>query len=94
MRKAGIGDTPHTSNLSLGFKGRVDKVASDDERTITTMCGHHMISKSVVAHHVHRLKDKTISPLEAAVDMSRQCTCGAFNTVRAARILKELADKN
>lgn len=28
---------------------------------------------------------------EAAVELGKQCTCNIFNTVRAARIIKELA---
>ncbi len=91
IRKAGIGETPHTTNLSLGFMGKREKAASDEERLITTMCGHHMISKTIVTHMVKRIRDERITPLEAAIDMSRQCTCGAFNTVRAARILEQLA---
>ena len=91
IKKAGLGENPHTTNLSLGFMGRVEKVASDEERLITTMCGHHMISKTIVSHHLERIKEGLVSPLDAAIDMSRQCTCGAFNTVRAARILRDLA---
>ena len=49
-----------------------------------------MISKTIVTHMVKRIRDERITPLEAAIDMSRQCTCGAFNTVRAARILEQL----
>jgi len=93
VRRAGVGEMPHTSNLSLGFMGKVERAASEDERLITTMCGHHMVSKSLVGHHVKRIKEGSTTPLEAAIDMSRQCTCGAFNTVRAARILEELANK-
>lgn len=91
VREAGIAETPHTTNLSLGFMGKQEKAASKDERLITTMCGHHMISKSLVGYMINRIRDGRITPLEAAMDMSRQCTCGAFNTVRAARILGELS---
>jgi len=90
IRLAGLGEKPHTTNLSLGFMGKLEKAASDEERLITTMCGHNMISKTIVTHMVKRIRDERITPLEAAIDMSRQCTCGAFNTVRAARILEQL----
>jgi hypothetical protein len=91
VQRAGIGDTPHTTNLSLGFMGKLEQAASDNERLITTMCGHHMISKTLVPHMVKRIRDGRITPLEAAMDMSRQCTCGAFNTIRASRILEQFA---
>lgn len=93
MRRAGVGECPHTSNLALGFMGRTEKVAPDDVRLITTMCGHHMISRRIVEHLIGMVKGGRITPMEAAIRLSRQCTCGAFNTVRAAKIIEELAKK-
>lgn len=106
VRQVGIGETPHTTHLSLGFMGRLEMAASEKERLITTMCGHHMISKNIVSHMVRQIREKRISPymidinsvdffpeaMDAAREMSRQCTCGAFNTLRAARILEYLAN--
>ncbi len=93
MRKAEVGEHPHTSNLALGFMGRVERVAPDDVRLITTMCGHHMISRRIVEHLIGMVREGRITPMEAAIRMSRQCTCGAFNTIRAAQIIEELAKK-
>lgn len=93
MRRAGVGDHPHTSNLALGFMGRREKAASDDTRLVTTMCGHHMISGRIVEHLLEMIKKGRITPMEAAIRLSKQCTCGAFNTVRAAQILDQLAGK-
>lgn len=93
MRKAGVSDYPHTTNLALGFFGQREKAASDDVRLVTTMCGHHMISGNVVKHLLKMIKDKRTTPMDAAITMSKQCTCGAFNTVRAAQILEQLAKK-
>lgn len=90
MKRAGVGDHPHTTNLALGFMGRKEKAASDEVRLVTTMCGHHMISKNIVKHLLDMIKNGRTTPMEAAIKLSKQCTCGAFNTVRAARILKEL----
>lgn len=93
MGRAGVGDHPHTSNLALGFMGRREKAASDDTRLITTMCGHHMISGRIVEHLLNMIKKDRTTPMEAAIRLSKQCTCGAFNTVRAAQILEQLANK-
>lgn len=93
MEKAGVGDYPHTSNLALGFMGRREKAASDDVRLITTMCGHHMISNGITKHLLEMIKNDRITPMEAAIRLSKQCTCGAFNTVRAAEIFEQLAKK-
>ena len=91
MREAGVGDYPHTSNIALGFMGRREKAASDDARLITTMCGHHMISSGIAEHLLKMIKDGRITPMDAAIRLSKQCTCGAFNTVRAAQLLEQLA---
>jgi hypothetical protein len=91
IKKAGIGEHPHTTNLALGFMGKRDKAASDDVRLITTMCGHHMISKNVTEHSLKMIKEGRITPMDAAIRLSKQCTCGAFNTVRAAHLLEQLA---
>lgn len=93
MRKAGLGDYPHTTGLALGFMGKREKAASDDVRLITTMCGHHMISKNIVKHLLNMIEDERITSMEAAIRLSKQCTCGAFNTVRAAKIFDQLARK-
>jgi len=93
MKRAGVGDYPHTTNLALGFMGKLEKVASDDVRLITTMCGHHMISKRIVENLMEMMKDGRTTPMDAAIRLSKQCTCGAFNTVRAAQILGQLAGK-
>lgn len=93
MRRAGVGDHPHTSNLALGFMGRRERAASDETRLVTTMCGHHMISGRIVEHMLEMIKSDRITPMGAAIRLSKQCTCGAFNTVRAAQILEHLANK-
>ena len=93
MERAGVGDHPHTSNLALGFMGRREKAASDDVRLVTTMCGHHMISGRITEHLLEMIKKGRTTPMEAAIKLSKQCTCGAFNTVRAAQILDQLTNK-
>lgn len=93
MREAGLGDHPHTSNLALGFMGRREKAASDDVRLVTTMCGHHMISGRIVEYLVEAIRKGRTTPMDAAIKLSRQCTCGAFNTVRAAQILGQLSEE-
>ena len=93
MKMSGLGDNPHTSNLALGFMGKKYKAAPDNVRLITTMCGHHMISRGIVEHLQELIKNDRITPMEAAIRLSKQCTCGAFNTVRAAQILEQLSRK-
>ena len=93
VKKAGVADYPHTANITIGFMGKKSLAAPDDIRQVTTMCGHHMISGKIVEHLVERVKSGRVTPLEAAVQVSKQCTCGAFNTKRAEKIFEELAKK-
>lgn len=37
-----VGLTPHSVNLSLGVRGRTERLPSRRVLEITTMCGHHM----------------------------------------------------
>lgn len=91
MQKAAVGDYPHTSNLALGFMGKREKAATDDVRLFTTMCGHHMISTNIVKNLLEMIRGDRISAMDAAIRLSKQCTCGAFNTVRAAQIFDQLS---
>jgi hypothetical protein len=91
VRQASVGEFPHTVNLALGFMGRREKAPSDDARLITTMCGHAMISEDIVKHLLNRIKEGRLESMEAAVLLAKQCTCGAFNTVRAAELFEQLS---
>ncbi len=93
VKQAGVGDYPHTANVTIGFMGRREKAAPEDVRLITTMCGHHMISGRIVEHLVGMISAGRATPMQAAVQVSRQCTCGAFNTQRACKIFEEIAKK-
>jgi hypothetical protein len=93
VKQAGIADYPHTANITIGFMGKKSLTASDDIRQITTMCGHHMISAKIVEYLVEMIKTDRITPIMAAVQVSKQCTCGAFNTRRAATLFEEIAKK-
>ncbi|HIW16519.1 MAG TPA: hypothetical protein H9689_03565, partial [Firmicutes bacterium] len=39
---------PHTVEVSMGIKGRTDRLPEDDLLQITTMCGHGMVSQTLV----------------------------------------------
>lgn len=52
-----------------------------------------MISEGVVNHMLEMIKNDRIAPMMASIRLSRQCTSGAFDTVWAAQILEQLANK-
>jgi hypothetical protein len=93
VKQAGVADYPHTANITIGFMGKTSLADPGDIREVTTMCGHHMISGKIVEHLVEMVKAGRVNPLEASVQVSKQCTCGAFNTRRAEKLFMDLAQK-
>jgi len=88
-RKAGL--KPHSVNYSLGVHGRVEKLPSEGAMEIITMCGHALISKNLVTKLVADMKRGKETSSSAAEILARDCICGIFNPVRAARILEAMA---
>lgn len=89
-KRVGLG-VPHTIEWSMGIWGQSEKLASERELEIMTMCGHAQIPGSLVRHLAGQLKAGNVQPHEAARKMAKQCTCGVFNTDRAAELLTAIA---
>lgn len=81
---------PHTVEHSLGVWGRTDVLPEKRILNVSTMCGHGMVSFNLVRHLAQSVKEG-LPPEDAAREMAKQCHCGVFNPVRAARILRDLA---
>lgn len=90
-REAGV--IPHTINYSLGVWGKKELLPDDDILSITTMCGHHMISPNLVKKLIDDVKRKKISSEEAAWKLATFCPCGIFNQVRAEKLIDELKNR-
>jgi hypothetical protein len=88
-----IGLSPHTVGLSLGIHGRIEKLPDEKILDITTMCGHHMVSHHLVNKMMREVNNKKKTCGEAAVELSRQCLCGAFNPYRAEKLLTRMTSK-
>jgi len=65
----------------------------EDILSITTMCGHHMISPNLVKKLVEDVKKGKITPEKAAWKLATFCPCGIFNHVRAEKLIEELKNK-
>jgi hypothetical protein len=90
-RKAGI--TRHSVEFSLGFFGALDKLPDRWVLQLSTMCGHGMISFDFATKMMDWVKAGRRTPEDASRYMARFCTCGVFNTTRAARILRTCAHR-
>jgi len=83
----------HTIEYSGGIWGKTEKLPPPEVLEITTMCGHGMISRYLVADVIKRVKTGGMSPKNGAVEIGKQCCCGVFNTDRCEKLLKASADK-
>ena len=81
---------PHTINLALGVWGKTKLLPEPRVLEVTTMCGHHMISKDIAADAMERVKSGATSPEEAAEEIGRLCVCGIFNPKRCGEIFEKL----
>ncbi len=88
-KKAGL--QPHSVHYSLGVHGRVDLLPPKEVLELTTMCGHALVSRHLVMKLVAAIKAGKETGSSAAEKLARDCICGIFNPVRAARILETMA---
>jgi len=84
------GVTRHSVEYSLGFQGRVERLPDRAVLEISTMCGHGMISHSLVRKLCDWVKEGRRTPAEATTYLARFCTCGVFNPPRAEKLFDRL----
>ncbi len=88
-----VGLKPHTILFSLGVWGKKELLPSEDHLRITTLCGHSMVSRTLIDHYVEEIKKGKISPEEAGKKIAKPCPCGIFNIARTVEVLRKLAAK-
>jgi len=86
-----VGLEKHTVNQSLGRWGRTEKLPADPILELNTMCGHGMVTVSLIEEVVEQVKAGGCTPEEGAENLFRPCMCGIFNPHRAGKLLKALA---
>jgi hypothetical protein len=79
----------HSVGYSLGFEGKTEKIPNEQVVMLSTMCGHGMVSHSLAKKMIDFVKENRRTPEQAAAVLTRFCSCGVFNPVRAKRILEE-----
>jgi hypothetical protein len=83
-----VGIHRHSVEYSLGFQGRVDRLPDKTMLEVSTMCGHGMVSHTLVKKLLDWIKEGRRTPQEATKYLARFCICGVFNTTRAAELLE------
>lgn len=86
-----VGLEKHTVNQSLGRWGRTEKLPPDSILELNTMCGHGMVTVSLIEEVVTQVKAGECMPEERAERLFRPCMCVIFNPHRAAKLLKALS---
>jgi len=86
--KAGI--QHHSVEQSLGFWGATDRLPARETLEFNTLCGHGMVSFSLIRKMIELVKLRKLTPAEAAKLMAKCCECGVFNTVRAEILLQRM----
>jgi hypothetical protein len=87
-RQAGL--PMHTVEYSGGVMGRTERLPKGPVLSITTMCGHGLVSANLVKKMAVQVKKGKKSLPEAAAELAKPCMCGVFNAERAERLLMEL----
>ena len=90
-RRAGI--ERHSVEHSLGVWGAKDRLPEREVLEVNTLCGHGMVSFSLIRKMVELLRTRKLTAKEAAGVMARCCECGVFNPVRAEGLLEKMVKR-
>ena len=88
---ARLGLKPHSINYSLDVWGKKEKLPPENVLQFTTMCGHGLISPSLVEHVLERIEKGRMTPEQGVVKLGSPCVCGFFNPERALALLQKIA---
>jgi hypothetical protein len=83
---------PHTISLSAGIHGDKKRLPPKEILEVTTMCGHGMISKKLVANMAEEVKEGKTSTHKASKKLAKPCSCGIFNTARAEELIRRMVN--
>lgn len=83
---------PHTALLSLGTYGKKSLLPEEEVREIVTMCGHSLIGSGLVRSVVEKVRSGEQTPEAGALELTRPCSCGIFNTTRCKELLGEMLE--
>ena len=88
----GNGIERHSVEHSLGFWGSRDRLPEREVLEINTLCGHGMVSFSLIRKMMEHVKMRRLTPKEAAEIMGKCCECAVFNTTRAEHLLEKMLE--
>lgn len=84
----------HSVEYALGFNDPHDHLPDSQVLSLSTMCGHGMVSFNLSKKMIDMVREGRRTPEDAANTLVRFCPCGIYNPDRAKRILEETIVKN
>ncbi len=79
----------HSVEYSIGFNDPHDHLPDSQVLTLSTMCGHGMVSFNLSKKMIDMVREGRRTPEDAANTLVRFCPCGIYNPERAKRILAQ-----
>jgi hypothetical protein len=80
----------HSVEYSLEFNDPHHHLPDAQVLSLSTMCGHGMVSFNLAKKMIEMVREGRRTPEEAANTLVRFCPCGIYNPERAKRILEEI----
>jgi len=90
-RDLGLSPSLHTIEYSLGIWGKVDLLPPAEVLEVSTMCGHGQVAFRLIEKAAADVKAGRTTPAVAAARLAETCVCGVFNPLRAAELLRKMA---
>ncbi|MFW6385037.1 MAG: hypothetical protein ACOCY7_02755 [Halodesulfurarchaeum sp.] len=84
---------PHTARKWLGVYGNRKRLPEKPVRDVSTMCGHAMVSFSLVREMRDAVAEGRLDARSAAERLAEPCVCGVFNVERAQALLEGMANE-
>ena len=79
----------HSVEYSLGFADPHDHLPNSQVLSLSTMCGHGMVSFNMARKMLDMVREGRRTPDQAVATLARFCPCGVYNPARARRLLEE-----
>jgi hypothetical protein len=79
----------HSVEYALPFNDPHHHLPNSQVLTLSTMCGHGMVSFNLAKKMLDMVREGRRTPEQAVVTLTRFCPCGVYNPDRAKRLLEE-----
>ena len=78
----------HSVEYALGFNDPHDHLPNSQILSLSTMCGHGMVSFNLARKMLDMVREGRRTPDQAVATLVRFCPCGVYNPHRAKRLLE------